>query len=116
MRRSVTTGMTEGEPNMAGKTSKKAEALEASVAIETRVSESKLPETVPTAPAASESHQAEASSPPEQRAIRDPFPIKTVDLGGYKLRLQHSRKNNQIQIKFGEGKSEDRPPTEIRDF
>jgi hypothetical protein len=52
---------------------------------------------------------------PKDRAI-DPEELKSEELNGYKIRLQHSRKHNQFQIKFGEGTSNDRPPTAIREF
>ena len=49
----------------------------------------------------------------------DPFPVKTVNLDGYKLQLQESRKSDagwQMQIKFGDGGKDDMPSGDVRDF
>ena len=59
-----------------------------------------------------------AERPPRQFRA-NPFPIKTVNLEGYKVRLQESRPAGQpwqMQIKFGDGSREQMPSDEVRDF
>jgi hypothetical protein len=46
--------------------------------------------------------------------LPDPFVIKTVDLDGYKVRLQQSRRSTQVQIKLGDGGPEDQPSERVR--
>jgi hypothetical protein len=46
----------------------------------------------------------------------DPFPFKTVNLGGYKVHFQHSKQSGEFQIRFGDGIKDDMPPDSIRDF
>lgn len=45
--------------------------------------------------------------------LKDPFVIKLIDFDGYRVRLQQSRRSNQMQIKFGDGAPEDQPPEKI---
>lgn len=69
-------------------------------------------EAAPPLPAA-EQPKAE---PPQRALLADPFPVKTVNLDGYKVQLQHSRQANEMQIRFGDGTEKDKPSDEIRDF
>ena len=69
-------------------------------------------EAAPPLPAA-EQPKAE---PPLGAFLADPFPVKTVNLDGYKVQLQHSRQANEMQIRFGDGTEKDKPSDEIRDF
>ena len=48
--------------------------------------------------------------------MADPFPIKTVNLDGFKVQLQENRQSRQMQIKFGDGSLKDKPSDEIREF
>jgi hypothetical protein len=54
---------------------------------------------------------------PTQRSVNplrsDPWVIKTVNIGGYRIRLQERRRSNQMQIKFGEGRPEDEPSASV---
>jgi hypothetical protein len=84
------------------------------------------PESAPVGPTeARPSERVEAAQDdPGQRPgagatsqhLRDPWVIQTMNLDGYKVRLQQSRKYNQMQIKFGEGRTEERPSDQILDF
>ncbi len=69
-------------------------------------------EAAPPLPAA----EQPKSEPPQRALLADPFPIKTVNLDGYKVQLQHSRQANEMQIRFGDGTEKDKPSDEIRDF
>jgi hypothetical protein len=70
-----------------------------------------------TPSAADASPSAERQAPDaEKRFAPDPFPLTTKNLDGYRLRLQQSRRFNQMQIKFGEGKLDDKPAQELIDF
>jgi hypothetical protein len=40
---------------------------------------------------------------PVKPLLADPFPLKTVNLGGYKVHLQQSRQAGEMQIRFGDG-------------
>lgn len=65
------------------------------------------------------SAQPEAAPEPEQRKWSNPFPRETVNLDGYKIRLQESRGGEQgwqAQIKFGEGGENDKPSAEVLDY
>ena len=80
-----------------------------------------LPEIVPPqspeAPS-SAAQQPEAGQPPRQWRA-NPYPIKTVNLDGYKLQLQESRHEGQpwqMQIKFGSGGKDEMPSDAVRDF
>jgi hypothetical protein len=86
----------------------------------------------PEAPKLS-SQQADADQPTRQWRA-NPFPLRTVNLGGYKVQLQESRpekdrpstQNNpslpqkktrwEMQIKFGSGSKDDMPSDAVRDF
>ena len=84
---------------------------------------------------AAQTATAVLEAPPEETAIRkwrpNPFPVRTVNLGGYKLVLQESRPDResragkekptadelwQMQIKFGSGSKDDMPSPEVLDF
>jgi len=69
-------------------------------------------EAAPPLPAAEQPKPGQ----PSQQFLADPFPIKTVNLDGYKVQLQHSRQSNEMQIRFGDGTEKDKPSDEIRDF
>ena len=72
----------------------------------------------PTPPTAAEDVPTSPKAP-ERQWRANPFPIKTVNLDGYKLQLQESRPEQgpwQMQIKFGSGGREDMPPAEVLDF
>ena len=69
-------------------------------------------EAAPPLPAAEQPKPGQ----PTQQFLADPFPIKTVNLDGYKVQLQHSRQANEMQIRFGDGTEKDKPSDEIRDF
>jgi hypothetical protein len=63
--------------------------------------------------------QGDEQAPPKKWSRPDPFPDKTVNFRGYKVRLQESRGSrfgHQAQIKFGEGVEKDKPSPEILDF
>jgi hypothetical protein len=81
-----------------------------------------------TAPALAELTQPEQ---PARQWRTNPYPIKTVNLDGYKVQLQESRPNRedradkekllrddrwQMQIKFGEGTKQDEPSAAVREF
>jgi hypothetical protein len=53
---------------------------------------------------------------PVQKFRADPFPLKTVNLDGYKLQLQENRQARQMQIKFGDGSLNDKPSDAVREF
>ena len=56
---------------------------------------------------------------PQRQWRVDPFPVKTVNLDGYKLQLQESRNSDagwQMQIKFGAGSRDDMPSDAVREF
>jgi hypothetical protein len=53
---------------------------------------------------------------PTRKFMADPFPIKTVNLEGYKLQLQENRQSRTMQIKFGDGSLKDKPSDAIREF
>jgi hypothetical protein len=95
-----------------------------------------LPEIVsPQSPEAPQlgAQQAEADQPTRQWRA-NPFPIKTIDLGGYKVQLQESRPEKErsgtendparlqkkarweMQIKFGSGAKDEMPSDAVRDF
>lgn len=68
--------------------------------------------------------QQEAEQPQRQWRV-NPFPIKTVNLGGYKVQLQESRPEHrpnekyeswEMQIKFGSGSKDDMPPEIVLDY
>jgi hypothetical protein len=51
-----------------------------------------------------------AAEAPARQWRADPFPLKTVNLDGYRIELQESRKSEQgwqLQIKFGSGARDD---------
>lgn len=60
-----------------------------------------------------------AGEPPARQFRADPFTLKTVNLEGYKVQLQESRKSDagwQMQIKFGSGSRDDMPSDAVLDF
>jgi hypothetical protein len=76
-----------------------------------------------------ESPQVGTEQPAVEQTTRkfraNPFPVKTENLGGYKVQLQESRPERkpgdkpapwEMQIKFGDGSREDMPPDFIRDY
>jgi hypothetical protein len=74
-------------------------------------------------PQASAAATAVLEMPAEERPKRewrtDPFPIKTVNLDGYKVQLQESRHEGQpwqMQIKFGSGSRDDMPSGAVLDL
>jgi hypothetical protein len=87
-----------------------------------------LTPTEETAPQAAEFEPAAQEQPDgEERARQyrpNPFPIKTANLDGYKIHLQESRPDEshpdqrrwEMQIRFGDGRIEDRPSDAVIDF
>jgi hypothetical protein len=84
---------------------------------------------------APEAAAAVMEAPNEERPTRqwreNPFPIDTVNLGGYKIVLQESRPDKesrkdrdkpsfdeqwQMQIRFGSGGKDDMPPEKVLDY
>jgi hypothetical protein len=77
-----------------------------------------LPEAIPPAPPESPSmapEQPRADQPPKP-LLADPFPFKTVNVGGGQLHLQHSRQSGEYQIRFGDGSRQQMPSGGTRDF
>jgi hypothetical protein len=66
-------------------------------------------------PRPSESQQV-ATDQPARKFQADPFPVKVVNLDGYKVQLQENRQSRQMQIKFGDGSLSDKPSDAIREF
>jgi hypothetical protein len=75
--------------------------------------------------------EAPGEEPPARRWRANSFPIKTVNLDGYKVQLQESRPEKesradkdkptrderwQMQIKFGNGSKDDMPPEAVIEF
>src|SRR5262245_31877590 len=82
-----------------------------------------LTPTDETAPQAAELDQAAPDQPdgdaPARQYRPNPFPIRTTNLDGYKVRLQESRPEGQpwqMQIKFGDGGLDNRPSDAVIEF
>ena len=103
-----------------------------------------LPDTSPpqrpelVQPQPPESPQLRAEQPAAEQPARqwraNPYPVKTVNLGGYKVQLQESRPEKEVpgaendpsqpqkkarwemQIKFGSGAQEEMPSNAVRDY
>jgi hypothetical protein len=71
------------------------------------------PQETATATAVLELPKAE---PVVQKFRADPFPLKEVNLEGYKVQLQENRQARQMQIKFGDGSLNDKPSDDILAF
>jgi hypothetical protein len=70
--------------------------------------------TASESPAAPE----ETTAPPASGVAEvDPFPrvIKRVDFGDYSIRLLQDRENDEMQIRFGEGRRQDKPSDQVLD-
>jgi len=66
-------------------------------------------------PQVAETNNSAPEQPP-RKFTADPFPIKTVNLDGYKVQLQENRQSRQMQIKFGDGSLNDKPSDAVREF
>jgi hypothetical protein len=79
-------------------------------------------ETQPTqaqeaaSPAAEPAQAAPEPPAPPRPLLADPFPFKTVNVGGAKLHFQHSRQAGEFQIRFGDGTEKEKPSDSIREF
>jgi len=88
----------------------------AAEAVEFTPTEQATPQETATATAVLKAPQAEQ---PQRQWRVDPFAVKTVNLEGYKVQLQESRKSDagwQMQIKFGSGARDDMPSDTVLDF
>ncbi|MGO9468053.1 MAG: hypothetical protein ACLQVF_28300 [Isosphaeraceae bacterium] len=93
--------------------------------------------TQPMAETATAVLEPPKEEPPARQWRANPFPVKTVNLDGYKIQLQESRpvrdegasqeadasgdkaperKHWEMQIKFGSGSKDDMPSGEVLDF
>ena len=97
-------------------------------AIQTVPTEETAMQQPATATAVAEPAQDE---PPARQWRANPYPIKTVNVDGYKIQLQESRPDKetrvdkdkptrderwQMQIKFGSGDKQDEPSAKVLDF
>jgi hypothetical protein len=85
----------------------------AAQSIQADVTEEYAPQEAATATAVMEPPRTEQ---PVRQFRADPFPLKTVNLEGYKVQLQENRQARQMQIKFGDGSLKDKPSDAIREF
>jgi hypothetical protein len=100
-------------------------AAEASQTVTT--DEPAIQETTTATAVAAQPHD----EPPARQWRANPYPIKTVNVDGYKVQLQESRPDKesrvdqdkpsrderwQMQIKFGSGDKQDEPSAEVLDF
>ena len=95
---------------------KRKQATAEAMAVTPTLDAPQLPEIVTPQPEAPQPAAGQPAETPAGPLLPDPFTFKTVNLGGYKVHLQHSRQAREIQIRFGDGAKNDMPSDAVRDF
>ncbi len=67
-------------------------------------------------PASQQLEEQSKAEQPTRPLLADPFPVKTANIGGYRIHLQHSRQAGEMQISFGDGSKKDMPSDAVRDL